>query len=148
MLPRIFLISLAITFGSAIIAHAEPAETRVVSAQEARSETSDWGTFRIYFTGETRGTRDGFAGIADIKPGQEVHPAHRHAEEEYLLITQGSGTWTVNDRVFPANTGDMLYAAPWDLHGIRNTGSGNLKFVVWKWNAQAMPTPPEPVAKP
>jgi mannose-6-phosphate isomerase-like protein (cupin superfamily) len=129
------------------VALAKPASTRVISEAAAKAETSGWGTFHVYCTGETRGSRDGFAGVADIKPGQEVHPAHRHAEEEYLLITEGSGTWTVGDRVFPAKTGDMLYAAPWDLHGIRNTGSVNLKFVVWKWNAKAIPTPLKPRAK-
>jgi mannose-6-phosphate isomerase-like protein (cupin superfamily) len=131
-------------FVSATAANGEALRTKVIAAADARTEVADWGNFRIYFTGETRGTRDGVAGVADIKPGREVHPAHRHAEEEYLLITEGSGTWTVNDRVFPAKAGDMLYAAPWDLHGIRNTGTGNLKFVVWKWNAKAMPTPPSP----
>jgi endoglucanase len=125
--------------GGVIAAHAQT--TQVISEARAKVETSDWGTFHVYYTGETRGTRDGFTGVANIKPGQEVHPAHTHAEEEYLLITQGSGTWTVGDKVFAAKTGDMLYAAPWDLHGIRNTGSTNLKFAVWKWNAKGMPVP-------
>jgi mannose-6-phosphate isomerase-like protein (cupin superfamily) len=139
------LCAIATLFSSGF-AQGQTAATQVVTAEAASAEVSDWGTFHVYYTGETRGTRDVFAGIADIKPGNEVHPAHRHAEEEYLLITEGSGTWTVGDRVFPAKTGDMLYAAPWDLHGIRNTGAVNLKFVVWKWNAKGVPTPPEPKA--
>jgi endoglucanase len=115
--------------------------TQVISEAAAKIEEAEWGKFHIYFSGETRGTRDGFVGMADIKPGQEVHPAHAHAEEEYLLITRGNGTWTVGTKMFAAKAGDMLYAAPWALHGIRNTGSTNLTFVVWKWNAKGMPTP-------
>ncbi len=131
-------------FGSTAFANAQT--TQVISESAARSESSDWGSFHTYFAGETRGTRDGLVGMADIKPGREVHPAHKHAEEEYLLITQGAGTWTIGDRQFAAKVGDMLYAAPWDLHGIRNTGPTNLKFVVWKWNSKGMPVPPSPIA--
>ena len=124
-------------------ADAQPtdAPSKVVTANQAAPTRGDWGEILTYYHGETRGTRDVYVGIATIKPSSEPHPAHVHAEEEYLLITEGTGTWTLKDKSFPAKAGDMLYAAPWDYHGIRNTGSTTLKFVVWKWNAKGLPVP-------
>ncbi len=50
------------------------------------------------------------------------------------MVTEGTGTWHLNGTEFKAVAGDMLYAAPWEIHGIKNTGDTPLVFVVWKWN--------------
>jgi mannose-6-phosphate isomerase-like protein (cupin superfamily) len=118
----------------------------VVTAKSAKTENADWGSFSTYFQGETYGTRDALAGVAVIKPGQEIHPPHQHAEEEYLMVVEGEGTWHLNGRSFAAQAGDILYAAPWDIHGIKNTGKIALKFVVWKWNNKGMALPKPPAA--
>ncbi len=116
----------------------------IISQTEAQQEDANWGTFYTYFTGETYGTKDGLAGVAVIKPGQEIHPPHEHAEEEYLMVLTGNGTWHLNGEERPATAGDMLYAAPWDIHGITNTGETPLTFVVWKWNNKGVALPAEP----
>ncbi len=111
---------------------------------EARRENAAWGTLYTYYAGETRGTRDGLAAVAVIRPGQEIHPPHAHAEEEYLMVLEGEGTWQLNGRARPARAGDMQYAAPWDVHGIRNTGRVPLRFVVWKWQSKGVAPAPRP----
>jgi len=83
-------------------------------------------------------------GVAVIKPGMEIHPPHQHAEEEYLMVTEGQGTWHLNGKTFAAQKGDILYAAPWDVHGIKNTGTTPLTFVVWKWNNKGLALPTKP----
>jgi quercetin dioxygenase-like cupin family protein len=123
-----------------------PQTSAVVSQQEAQREDFDWGTLYSYFNRETYGTRDGLAAVAVIKAGREIHPPHQHAEEEYLMVLEGLGTWHLNGQERGAKAGDMLYAAPWDVHGVKNTGKTSLRFVVWKWNSKgvaplARPTP-------
>jgi len=116
----------------------------VVTAKSAKTESAEWGNFSTYFQGETYGTRDALTGVAVIKPGQEIHPPHQHAEEEYLMVIEGEGTWHLNGNDFAAQQGDILYAAPWDVHGLKNTGKAALKFVVWKWNNKGMALPKQP----
>ncbi len=116
----------------------------VRSIDEAQRQDFDWGTLYTFFQNESYGTRDGLAAVAVIKPGREIHPPHQHAEEEYLMVVEGNGTWTLNGGERPARPGDMQYAAPWDVHGIRNTGRGPLRFVVWKWNSKGV----TPLARP
>ena len=108
------------------------------SIDEAQRQEFDWGTLHTFFQDESYGTRDGLAAVAVIKPGREIHPPHQHAEEEYLMVLEGNGTWTLNGGERPAMPGDMQYAAPWDMHGIRNTGREPLRFVVWKWNSKGI----------
>jgi len=109
--------------------------TSVVSEESAISEDADWGVFRKYFEGNTVGTKNVLSGTAEIKPGMEIHPPHAHEEEEYLMVIEGQGTWTINGKTMPAKAGDILYAKPWDSHGIKNTGNSTLKFVFWKWTS-------------
>ena len=119
-------------------------ESVIWSQNEAARDDADWGTFYAYHEGETAGTTDGLVGVAVIDPGEEIHPPHEHAEEEYLMVLEGSGTWHLLGEERPAEAGDLLYAAPWDVHGIANTGDVPLKFVVWKWNSRGVGPPARP----
>jgi len=73
-----------------------------------------------------------FTALTDVLPGKSVHPAHRHGEEEYLVITRGTGIWSLNGVEKDAKSGDLIYADPWGFHGLVNTGSDTLTFFVIK----------------
>jgi mannose-6-phosphate isomerase-like protein (cupin superfamily) len=118
--------------------------TQVVTWDEAKSHSDKWGEMRTYFTGETYGTTNLLAAIAVVKPGESVHPAHRHSEEEFLAIAEGTGVWHVNGKEFPAGKGDVLYVQPWDFHGVVNTGSEPLTFLVLRWNTKGIAPVPAP----
>lgn len=125
--------------------HEPTIDTRVIDRKSAYKEESEWGLFVKYFEGDTLGTENVLSGTAEIKAGEEIHPPHAHKEEEYLMILEGAGTWTINGEIFEAKEGDMLYASPWDVHGVKNTGDTALKFVFWKWNSKGIDTPTAPV---
>jgi mannose-6-phosphate isomerase-like protein (cupin superfamily) len=120
----------------------------VVSFEAAKADQADWGEMRRYFTGETSGTKDVLTAVAIVKPGKAVHRAHRHAQEEYLVLAEGSGTWSLAGKEFPANRGDILYAEPWVYHGITNTGTEQLIFMVVRFNSKGIPLPPRPDSQP
>ncbi len=73
---------------------------------------ADWGELRQYFSGQTFATQDIFVATTLIQPGKSNHPSHRHAAEEYMILTDGTGTWSLDGKEFPAQRGDVLYAAP------------------------------------
>ena len=135
--------TLLLTLGSLLITGGPTHDSAIIAQDDATRADEDWGALYTYFEGETHSTKDGLAAVAVIKPGQEIHPPHKHAEEEYLMVTAGEGTWHLNGEERPAKAGDMLFAAPWDVHGITNTGSEPLSFVVWKWNGKGVDLPAE-----
>ncbi len=108
-------------------------DTGVVTQETAKTQTFEWGKLISYFEGESYATKDALTAVAIINPGMEIHPPHKHYEEEYLMVVEGEGTWSVMGKEFKAKAGDILYAKPWDLHGISNTSDKPLKFVVFKW---------------
>ncbi len=123
---------------------AKPLKSQVVSWDAAASYEAEWGQMRTYFRGETHGTKDVLTAVAVVKPGQAVHRAHRHAQEEYLVVVTGSGIWSLAGKQFPATRGDILYVEPWVYHGLTNTGDEPLIFVVVRYNAKGVKIPPKP----
>lgn len=122
--------------------------SEVVSWAEAKPHRADWGEMRTYFRGDTPGTRDVLTAVAVVEPGKAVHRAHRHAEEEYLIVAEGSGTWALGGKQLPAKRGDILYAEPWVYHGLTNTGDRPLVFVVVRFNGRGIEIPPRPDDRP
>jgi mannose-6-phosphate isomerase-like protein (cupin superfamily) len=139
-----FGVSLGLAAGIVFSQSTAPRPSAIVSRSHAKAEQFAWGTMYTYYEGESFSAKADLAAVAVIKPGQQIHPPHQHADEEYLMVVAGQGTWTLKDQTMPANAGDMLYAAPWDVHGITNTGKTPLTFVVWKWTGKGV----EPLAAP
>jgi len=109
----------------------------VVPAEQAKvTETGPWGEFHTYFDSGTMATAAVMAGYADIQPGQQNHAPHQHVDEEFLYLVEGSGKWTVGDKTQSAKAGDVLYAAPNIVHGLRNSSDKPLKFFVVKWRSR------------
>ncbi|MGJ8691221.1 MAG: cupin domain-containing protein [Thalassotalea sp.] len=129
LLPLLFL-----TTSNTALSNTNELDSTVITSETAKTTQHEWGTLITYYNGETAGTKDAFSAVAIINPGMEIHPPHEHSEEEYLMILAGSGTWILHDKSFEAKTGDILFAKPWDNHGLKNTGKTPLKFVVFKWN--------------
>jgi mannose-6-phosphate isomerase-like protein (cupin superfamily) len=102
------------------------------------AEQGKFGEFKTMLCGETRSVSDLLTGVARIEPGQQIHPPHRHVEEEFLLLAKGSGTWHLDGHDSPAREGDLLYVAPWVEHGLTNTSDQPLTFVVVKWNGKGV----------
>src|SRR5262245_16751064 len=72
---------------------ARPLASALVRAEEAVPTGGDWGEWRRYFRGETHGTKDLVVLVVTLKPGHAPHSPHRHAEEEFLILAEGTGTW-------------------------------------------------------
>ena len=108
----------------------------VTAAQTVVADSGAWGEFHKHLGGTTSATAEVLAGYLDLKPGQEPHPPHVHPDEEFLYLVEGSGSWFVNGKTIPAKAGDVLYTAPNDLHGIKNTGTTPLRFFVAKWRSK------------
>ena len=116
-------------------------QSGIVSFDNTHKTPYESSVFHTYFYGETIGTKDTIVGLAVIEANNEIHPPHQHAEEEYLYIVEGSGEWTLNGVKTPAKKGDVLYVAPWDVHGIFNTGDVPMKFFITRASSKGIEIP-------
>ena len=90
----------------------------------------------VHYNGPTDQLSGACAGMAILDPGASPHEPHRHPEEEFLIIAEGSGEIECDGKVTQVAPGAMMYAAGNTLHGITNTGKTPLTFYWSKWMAK------------
>ena len=155
-LPRLIplLLTGAIGFaaGVAVEKPAQPPDlgSRIYRLADARKGGGDWGTIYTY-TSEgtpTLGTESMLTAELEFLPGKQLQPPHQHVNEEFQYSIEGSGTWYLNGKETPIQKGDLMYAKPWDVHGIANTGTTPLRFFVFKWISKGVEKPAAPPARP
>ena len=90
---------------------------------------------KIYFHGPTDQLKAMTVGNLLLDPGMSPHPPHRHPDEEFLWITEGTGEILVEDKTYRVAPGSVMYCAGNALHGITNTGDKPMLFYFMKWLA-------------
>ncbi len=94
-----------------------------------------FGDLRIYFEGPTDLLKAMTAGSLKLNAGMTPHPPHQHPEEEFMVITEGTGELLVDGKTTQVGPGAMMYCAANKLHGIVNTGKTPMLFYFYKWLA-------------
>jgi mannose-6-phosphate isomerase-like protein (cupin superfamily) len=105
----------------------------VMDEKKAKLTKESFGDHRSYYEGATDQLKSMTAGSLRLNAGASPHPPHSHPEEEFMLITEGTGEMTVDGKPVKVGPGVMMYCAANKLHGIVNTGKTPLLFYFWKW---------------
>jgi mannose-6-phosphate isomerase-like protein (cupin superfamily) len=106
-----------------------------VTIDEAKAKLTrePFGDLRIYFDGRTDQLKAMTAGSLRLNPGATPHPPHQHPEEEFMVVTEGTGEISIRGKIQQVGAGSMMYCAANVLHGIVNTGKTPLLFYFYKW---------------
>jgi quercetin dioxygenase-like cupin family protein len=107
----------------------------VIDENNAKLIRETFGDQRVYFDGPTGQLKSMTAGSLRLNPGMSPHPPHQHPEEEFMLVTEGTGEISVEGKITKVASGSMMYCAGGKLHGIVNTGKTPLLFYFYKWKA-------------
>ena len=106
-----------------------------IDEKRAKLTKEPFGDLRIYYDGPTDQLKAMTAGSLRLNAGATPHPPHKHPEEEFMLVTEGTGEISVDGKITKVGPGSMMYCAANKLHAIVNTGKSSLLFYFWKWHA-------------
>jgi quercetin dioxygenase-like cupin family protein len=130
---RVLLASFVSLLANSKVLEAQELSSALLTSRQARLETGTVGEHRVYFEGSTEGLKSLIVGSLVLKPSQQPHPPHTHADEEIIALFEGTGEISMNGKPSEVGPGDVMYAAPYCLHGIRNTGPTLLMLYYFKW---------------
>jgi quercetin dioxygenase-like cupin family protein len=113
----------------------------------------DWEKFQVQPTkvGERRDVLKGSTvtmenlsyHITTVNAHEASHAAHRHPDEELILVKEGMMEVTINGQSQRAGPGSIFLFAPNDLHGMRNVGDTRATYhVIRVVTAATQKTPP------
>jgi (S)-ureidoglycine aminohydrolase len=105
-----------------------------------------WNSFKVVKseTGESRQILRGIGTdvqyidmhAGTLEPGKMPHPAHKHAEEELIIVKEGQVKITIGDKSKVLGPGSVAIAMPGDMHGIENAGSTRCTYYVMKYRSK------------
>lgn len=67
-----------------------------------------------------------------VAPHEATHAPHRHAEDEFFFVLEGKAEFILNGDSIIVEPYSSFYCPPQSLHGIRNAGDTELKYLVIK----------------
>jgi mannose-6-phosphate isomerase-like protein (cupin superfamily) len=108
-----------------------------------RSSVFNWSSMPVVTTatGERRQvfdaptvTLDRFEShVTSLNPGEVPHAAHKHPEEELMIVKEGTLQVVQNDQTNRVEAGGMIFCASNEMHGLRNIGTTRASYYVIKW---------------
>ena len=71
--------------------------------------------------------------ITTLNPGESPHAPHRHADEELMIIKEGTVAAMQNGVTNIVTAGGIIFEASNELHGLRNVGTNRATYFVFKF---------------
>lgn len=71
-----------------------------------------------------------------LPPRQAPHPAHRHDDEELIIIKEGELTVTIEGRTKTLGPGSVALMMPGDEHGFENKGDAPATYYVMRYESR------------
>jgi mannose-6-phosphate isomerase-like protein (cupin superfamily) len=81
--------------------------------------------------------------VTEVAAGKASHEPHRHADEEIIVIKQGTFDVFQDGRITRVGPGGLVFHATNSLHNLKNVGEGPGVYHVIRWTS-----PRPPVAAP
>ncbi len=76
--------------------------------------------------------------VTTLNKGQAPHAPHQHADEELLIVKEGTVEALVAGDWVKLGPGSVIFQAANIEHAIRNAGEGQATYHVIKWNSPGM----------
>ena len=80
------------------------------------------------------------AHVTTVRAGTAAHAAHRHPDEELVVVKEGLVEATINGRARQGGPGTVFFFAANDEHGLRNTGPAEATYYVFRMVTPAPPS--------
>ena len=107
-----------------------PMHSRVFQGSDMPAQPTDIGALRNFFDAPTATLENLSCHVTTLNPGKEPHPAHRHPEEELLIIKEGTLEVVQNGVTNQVGAGGMVFCASNELHGWRNSSTNPVTYYV------------------
>jgi quercetin dioxygenase-like cupin family protein len=76
--------------------------------------------------------------ITTLNAGQSPHAPHKHADEEVIVLKEGTLEVTLGDRTEVVGPGSVIFQASNQMHSVKNIGTTPAIYHVIKWNSPGM----------
>lgn len=76
--------------------------------------------------------------ITTLRPGESPHAPHQHADEEIIVIKEGTIETFQDGKTSRVGPGSIIFQAANKMHAVKNVGDTPATYFVFKWNSPGM----------
>jgi mannose-6-phosphate isomerase-like protein (cupin superfamily) len=76
--------------------------------------------------------------ITTLNAGEAAHPPHKHADEEIVIIKEGTIETYQDGKTATVGPGSIIFQASNKMHSVKNVGTTPATYYVFKWNSPGM----------
>lgn len=139
MIDRRDILVAAVTFGAtiAVVALAQSAakpvmHSRVFQWSDMKVEPTKVGARRGVFDAPTATLENFECHVTTLNPGEAPHAAHKHPDEELMIVKEGTLEAVQNGVTNRVEAGGIIFCASNEMHGLRNVGTNRATYFVLK----------------
>ena len=99
---------------------------------------TETGSVRKFFQAPTATLDELECHVTTLNPGVASHPAHKHANEELVIIKEGTVEVLVNGELKRVGPGSVVFNAANVMHSLRNVGDTPAVYHVISWYSPGM----------
>lgn len=103
---------------------------------EVKNNTN--GSVRKFFQAPTATLDELECHVTTLDPGKMPHPPHKHANEELVIIREGTVEVTENGEVKRVGPGSVIFNASNVMHSLKNVGTTPAVYHVISWWSPGM----------
>ncbi len=136
MKSSLALLSLILTTSLAVAQSADSVSSGVYRWATTPVEKKANSEQRVLLEGHTRDFSHLKVHATTVAAHEAPHPAHRHDDEELIIIKEGELTVTIEGKSRTMGPGSVALMMPGDLHGFTNTGAVPATYYVMRYQAK------------
>ena len=136
--PVLFALGLLSAAPSGRPSPAVMGSTAVSWEQIQAKEATNNGRSRQVFKNPTATLDELELHVTTLPPGQAAHAAHKHPDEELIIIKEGQVEALVNGETHRLGPGSVIFQAANQMHTLRNVGDTPAVYHVIRWNSPGM----------
>lgn len=117
--------------------HSDKMTSRIIDWDEMPVKQTKVGAVRSLFRAPTATLEELECHITTLNPGETSHAPHKHAEEEVIIVKEGTVEQFANGITKKVGPGAVIFLAAQEEHAIRNVGNVPATYHVFSWKSAA-----------
>lgn len=116
----------------------EVMDSAIFEWNDVEAKPTKTGSVRTFFRSQTVTLDELECHVTTLNPGETSHAPHKHANEEVIIIKEGTVEALVNGQARRVGPGSVIFQASNQMHSIRNVGTTPTTYHVFSWHSPGM----------
>jgi quercetin dioxygenase-like cupin family protein len=134
------IVTACVTLGVVALARSENSvmSSSVFDWNSIEAKPNKTGSVRKFFQAPTATLDELECHVTTLNPGEMPHAAHKHPDEELIIVKEGTVEASLNGQVQRVEQGSIIFQASNQMHSLKNVGKTPATYYVIKWNSPGM----------